>query len=98
MSCVLVSLLTNVTRPPWVIVTARGETAFPEIVTVALAPGLGDGVGVGEGLGEGVGDGAGEGESLPPHADAVSMIKNAQTTTAPKYVWCLRIRKTSLRY
>jgi hypothetical protein len=84
-----------------VIVTLRGETAFPEIVTVAVDPGLGEGVG--EGLGEGAGAGAGagdgdgeaEGESLPPHADALRIIRNAQTTTATEYVWWLRIRRTS---
>jgi hypothetical protein len=84
----LLSLLTNVTRPPAAIVTARGDTPLDVMVMVALdGAGVGDGVGEGVGLGAGVGvgerlgDGVGElgiPESLPPHAAAV--IRNRTAT------------------
>lgn len=71
MSCTRVSLFTKVTRDPTGTVRVRGDTAFDEIVIVAV-PGVG--VGEGDGDGDGVGD-AGVASS-PPQLNAAA-VKSA---------------------
>src|SRR5579862_3067990 len=73
MSCESLSLLMNVTRLPWTMVTIFGDTPLDVIVNVALVGagvGVGEGDGVGAGAGVGVGAGAGEGAGAGAGAGA----------------------------
>ena len=85
--CDLLSLLTNVTRPPTGIVTYRGE-APADVIVIVAADGLGLGVGVGAGVGLGE-----LGESPPPH-DAATV---ATSIAVHRETMIFFIRKTSLK-